>query len=80
MFGHALHMHQTGMNMVTRQYRNDVLIDTAAVEYYSFEQAGFFNSLSSENTTIQVRNSGGHVPKTYTSKYVLRGTICTASS
>lgn len=44
--------------MVTRHYRNDVLLNTARVEYYSFEQAGGYNTGVNGTETIQVRADG----------------------
>ncbi|CAM9945358.1 unnamed protein product [Scytosiphon promiscuus] len=57
-FNHVLHMHETGQAMRTRQYRKDssgteVLVHTADVEYYSFEQAGGFRYPVNETVTIQ---------------------------
>jgi hypothetical protein len=33
--GRFYHMHRNGVKMVSRQYRNDILIDTVTVEYYN---------------------------------------------
>lgn len=55
-FGHFLHMHATGQHMVTRQYRDDVLIKTARVEYYAFEQAGGYVTAYNSSETIKVRS------------------------
>ncbi|CAM9614565.1 unnamed protein product [Ectocarpus sp. 13 AM-2016] len=57
-FIHMLHMHENGQRMVTRQYRddgegNEVLIQTAEVEYYSFLQAGGHLVTNNETTTIK---------------------------
>ncbi|CAM9519920.1 unnamed protein product [Sphacelaria rigidula] len=52
-FGHFLHMHATGRHMITHQYRDDVLINTARVEYYSFDQGGGFNPSSNGTETMQ---------------------------
>lgn len=54
-FGHFLHMHATGRHMVTYQFRDDVLINTARVEYYSFDQGGGFNPSANGTETIKVR-------------------------
>ena len=54
-FGHFLHMHATGQHMITHQYRDDVLINTARVEYYSFDQGGGFNAGTNGTDTIKVR-------------------------
>ena len=58
-FSHFLHMHENGQRSQTRQYRNDtdgneVLIHTAEVEYYSFEQAGGHSLYPDGTVTIQV--------------------------
>ena len=60
MFSHSLHMHANGRKAETRQYRNDsngneVLVDSAKVEYYSFEQAGVHLITYNESVTIEVR-------------------------
>ena len=53
-FGHFLHMHATGRHMITHQYRDDVLIHTARVEYYSFDQGGGYNPSANGTETIKV--------------------------
>ncbi|CAM9395306.1 unnamed protein product [Sphacelaria rigidula] len=52
-FGHFLHMHATGQHMITRQYRDDILIKTSRVEYYSFDQGGGYNTYANGSETIQ---------------------------
>eukprot|EP00752_Nemacystus_decipiens_P002628 g2460.t1 len=57
-FGHFLHMHETGQRLITRQYRNDssgneALIHSAEVEYYSFLQAAAFMVSTNDSITIQ---------------------------
>eukprot|EP00752_Nemacystus_decipiens_P015391 g13724.t1 len=57
-FGHFLHMHETGQRLVTRQYRNDsngneVMVHSAEVEYYSFLQAAGFPVNTNDSITIQ---------------------------
>ena len=59
-FGHFLHMHENGKRLVTTQYRddgdgNEVVVFTAEVEYYSFQQAGAFWAMANDSVTIQVR-------------------------
>lgn len=63
-FYHFLHMHENGQRMRTRQYRNDingneVLVNAAEVEYYSFLQAGGFPLAANGTGTIQVRGAMG---------------------
>ncbi|CAM9465936.1 unnamed protein product [Choristocarpus tenellus] len=41
-FGHFLHMHEAGRRMETRQYRDDKLIRSSEVEYYTFSQSGAY--------------------------------------
>ena len=58
-FSHFLHMHENGRRLETRQYRNDssgneVLVDSAEVEYYSFLQAGGHVTYTDGTVTIQV--------------------------
>eukprot|EP00904_Undaria_pinnatifida_P011279 jgi/Undpi1/7281/HiC_scaffold_22.g09754.m1 len=57
-FGHFLHMHENGKRLVTTQYRddgdgNEVVVFTAEVEYYSFQQAGAFWAMANDSVTIQ---------------------------
>ena len=55
-------MHENGRRLVTKQYRDDgsgkeVLVYTADVEYYSFQQAGAYWVMANDSVTIQVRRS-----------------------
>ena len=57
-------MHENGRRLVTNQYRDDgsgkeMLVSTADVEYYSFEQAGAYWAMANDSVTIQVRRSVG---------------------
>ncbi|CAM9392759.1 unnamed protein product, partial [Sphacelaria rigidula] len=52
-FGHLMHMHATGQHMITRQYRDDVLIKISRVEYYSFDQGGGYNTYANGSETMQ---------------------------
>lgn len=59
LFSNFLHMHENGRRIQTRQYRNDssgneVLVHTAEVEYFSFEQAGGHTTYTDGTVMIQV--------------------------
>lgn len=77
MFGHTLHMHQTGQHMVTRQYRNDELVYTSEVEYYSFDQAGAFMDNTDETLTIEVCSleAGKTLRRTYNAYFYANARI-----
>lgn len=47
-------MHATGQHMYVQQFRDDVVIDTVKVEYYSFDQGGGFSTFTNGSETIKV--------------------------
>ena len=58
-FSHFFHAHENGQRFETRQYRNDssgneVLVRSAEVEYFSFEQAGGHTVFTDGTASIQV--------------------------
>ncbi|CAM9945366.1 unnamed protein product [Scytosiphon promiscuus] len=57
-FYHGLHMHENGKAMRTRHYRedddgNEVLLDTASVEYYDYLQAGGYWYRVNDSITLR---------------------------